>query len=73
MGVGPSPYSDLRTSVMQQRAEGERVATRVLAQGPHPGEWLGIAPTHKQMTITWGSDVLPRDRSSSGYNAGSTH
>jgi len=59
LGAGLSPYSDLRTSVMQRRAEGEGVATRILALGPHAGERPGIAPTHTQVTIIGLSDVLP--------------
>lgn len=45
-------YADLRITVEQQIAEGEWVATRITARGTHLGEWLGIAPTHKPVTIT---------------------
>jgi len=45
-------YPDLRVSVVQQIAEGEWVATRVVGQGTHGGEWMGIAPTHKRVTIS---------------------
>jgi predicted ester cyclase len=45
-------YPDLHVSVMQQIAEGEWVATRVLGRGTHAGEWLGIAPTHKAVAIS---------------------
>jgi predicted ester cyclase len=45
-------YPDLRVSVVQQIAEGEWVATRVLGQGTHEGEWLGMMPTHKLVTIS---------------------
>ena len=45
-------YADLRITVDQQIAEGEWVATRITARGTHLGEWLGISPTHKPVTIT---------------------
>ncbi|MBI2875121.1 MAG: ester cyclase [Firmicutes bacterium] len=45
-------YPDLHLTVEQQIAEGEWVATRVTARGTHLGEWLGMRPTGKQVTIT---------------------
>lgn len=45
-------YADLQITIEQQIAEGEWVATRITARGTHLGEWLGIAPTHKPVTIT---------------------
>ena len=44
-------YPDLRLTVEQQIAEGEWVVTRVLMQGTHRGEWLGIQPTGREVTI----------------------
>jgi predicted ester cyclase len=45
-------YADLQITIEQQIAEGEWVATRITAQGTHLGEWLGIAPTNRPVTIT---------------------
>ena len=45
-------YADLQITIEQQIAEGEWVATRITARGTHFGEWLGIAPTNKPVTIT---------------------
>ncbi len=35
-----------------QIAEGDRVVTRWTARGTHKGEWMGIAPTGKPVTVT---------------------
>ena len=47
-----SVYPDLRVSIVRQVAEGEWVATAVLAEGTHVGEWLGMAPTGKVLTFS---------------------
>ena len=44
-------YPDLRLSIQQQIAEGEWVATQVLATGTHRGGWLGMKPTGKVLAM----------------------
>ncbi|MFH1467662.1 MAG: ester cyclase [Pseudomonadota bacterium] len=45
-------YPDLRILVGLQIAEGEWVATCIVAQGTHEGRWLDIEPTHKPVSFT---------------------
>lgn len=45
-------YPDLRVTVEDQLAEGDRVATRWTARGTHQGELLGIPATGKETTVT---------------------
>lgn len=42
-------YPNLRITVERQIAEGEWVATCITAKGTHQGEWIGIAPTGRQV------------------------
>ena len=44
-------YPDLIVTVERQIAEGDRVATQIVARGTHQGGWLGIAPTGRPVTI----------------------
>lgn len=46
-----STYPDLRLTIQRQVAEGEWVATQVLATGTHSGEWLGMTPTGKVLVM----------------------
>ena len=46
-----STYPDLRVTVEAQIAEGDFVATLVVARGTHKGKWLGIEPTNKPITF----------------------
>ena len=45
-------FPDLRVTIEDQIAEGDKVVTRVRFQGTHQGEVLGIAPTGKHVTYT---------------------
>jgi steroid delta-isomerase-like uncharacterized protein len=45
-------FPDLRATVEEQIAEGDKVLTRWSARGTHEGELLGIPPTGKQSTVT---------------------
>lgn len=47
-----SVYPDLHLTIVHQVAEGEWVATAVLATGTHAGEWLGMSPTGKVLTFS---------------------
>lgn len=42
-------FPDLKVTIEQQVAEGELVCTHAWFEGTHTGEWLGIAPTGKQV------------------------
>lgn len=43
--------SDLRVSIEDIAAEGDRVAVRTVWRGVHMGEFRGIAPTNKPVTF----------------------
>ncbi|MDX1623108.1 MAG: ester cyclase [Gemmatimonadota bacterium] len=45
-------YPDLELEIERQIAEGEWVATVVIARGTHEGEWAGIAPTGQALEFT---------------------
>lgn len=45
-------YPDLYLSIDRQIAEGEWVATCITAKGTHKGEWMGIAPTGREVAYT---------------------
>lgn len=47
-----SVYADLRITIQRQIAEGEWVATAIVAEGTHAGEWLGMAPSGKRLVFT---------------------
>ena len=52
MGEFRSAFPDFHTTIEDQIAEGDRVATRWTMRGTHEGEFRGIAPTGKQITVT---------------------
>ncbi len=45
-------FPDLRITINDQIAEGDKVVTRWTATGTHKGELMGIAPTGKRATVT---------------------
>jgi predicted ester cyclase len=45
-------FSDISITVEDQIAEGDKVVSRWTIRGTHKGEYMGIAPTGKQVTIT---------------------
>jgi len=47
-----SVYPDLYLSIGRQIAEGDLVATEIVATGTHAGEWIGIRPTGKRLVFT---------------------
>jgi steroid delta-isomerase-like uncharacterized protein len=47
-----SAISDLRITLEEDIAEGDKVVSRWRAQGTHQGELMGIAPTGNQVIIT---------------------
>lgn len=44
-------FPDLRVTIYDQTAEGEKVVTRKMFQATHQGEFAGILPTNKDVTI----------------------
>ena len=44
-------FPDLKFSVEQMVASGERVASHLIMQGTQTGTWMGIAPSGKQISI----------------------
>lgn len=47
-----SVYGDLRIRVVRQIAEGDLVATEIVATGTHSGAWLGMRPTGRALQFT---------------------
>jgi predicted ester cyclase len=45
-------FPDLRVTIEDQVAEGDKVATRWTVRGTHRGEMMGAAPTGNQVTFT---------------------
>lgn len=45
-------FPDLRVTIEDQIAEGDKVASRFTMRGTHKGEFMGIAPTGRQVTFT---------------------
>ena len=49
-------FPDVRITINDQIAEGDKVVTRWTATGTHKGQLMGIAPTNKHATVT-GVDI----------------
>ena len=47
-----SAFPDFHSTLEDMFAEGDKVVQRFTARGTHKGEWMGIAPTGKQMAIS---------------------
>lgn len=45
-------FADMKCTVEDMVAEGDKVAVRWTWSGKHTGEYMGIAPTGKQVTMT---------------------
>jgi predicted ester cyclase len=45
-------FGDVHCTIEDMVAEGDKVAVRWSWRGTHKGEYMGIAPTGKEMTIT---------------------
>ena len=52
VGYYRNAFPDLRFTLEEVRAAGDRVVARWKAQGTHKGELMGIPPTKKQVAIT---------------------
>jgi len=44
-------FSDFKHEVLDQVAEGDKVVTRIKASGKHTGDFLGIPPTNRDVTM----------------------
>ena len=49
-------FPDVRLTINDQIADGDKVVTRWTATGTHKGQLMGIAPTNKHATVT-GVDI----------------
>ena len=47
-----SGFPDIRLTIDDMVAEGDKVAMRLTARGTHKGDLMGIAPTGKQVTMS---------------------
>jgi predicted ester cyclase len=45
-------FGDIDMTFEDQIAEGDKVVTRFITRCTHKGEWMGVQPTGKQITIT---------------------
>lgn len=52
IGAYRAGFPDLRITIEDQIAEGNRVVTRWSAKGTNQGEMMGMPPTGKQATVT---------------------
>jgi steroid delta-isomerase-like uncharacterized protein len=50
-------FPDMRITVESQLSEGERVANHIIMIGTHQGEFQGIPPTGKYVTVT-GTNIM---------------
>jgi predicted ester cyclase len=50
-------FPDMRLTVEDMIAEGDKVVSRVSVRGTHTGEFQGLAPTHKPVTVS-GIDIV---------------
>ncbi len=46
-----SAFPDFHSTLEDMFAEGDKVVQRFTARGTHKGEWMGIAPTGKQISM----------------------
>jgi steroid delta-isomerase-like uncharacterized protein len=47
-----SAFPDIEIEIMQQVAEGDRIATYIISQGTHSGSFYGIPPTGKHISTS---------------------
>lgn len=52
MAMYSAAFSDVRITIEDQIAEGDKVVTRLSTRLTHTGEFMGIAPTGKQVAVT---------------------
>jgi len=54
-------FSDIKTIVEDQIAEGDKVASRIAMHCTHTGEYHGVPPTNKRIVITYTDITLIQD------------
>jgi len=52
LGMSHNSFPDLKITVEDQIAEGDKVVTRWTARATHKGSFIGIEPTGKTLTLT---------------------
>jgi len=52
MSMIATAFSDTRTTIEDQVAEGDKVVTRITWRGIHSGNFQGLPPTGKQIAMT---------------------
>ena len=57
VGMFRSAFPDLNVTADDVIAEGDKVVARTTMRGTHRGEFMGIAPTNKQVTVS-GMDMV---------------
>ena len=55
-------FPDLRVSILDQIAEGDKVTTRKEIHGTHTGTFFGVAPSNKKVVIKVIDIIRLRDR-----------
>ena len=45
-------YPDLTIKILRQHTDGDFVISEIIMEGTHRGEWLGIKPSGKKLSIT---------------------
>ena len=50
--MNQAAFSDFRITIEDMIAEGDKVALRFKHGGTHKGEFMGVAPTGKEVTVT---------------------
>jgi len=51
LGMFRAAFSDFHATIEDMIAEGDKVVARLTITGTHKGEFMGIAPTGKQVTV----------------------
>ncbi len=52
IGMMRAAFPDLHSTIEDLIAEGDKVVLRATTRGTHKGEFMGIPPTGKQVTVT---------------------
>ena len=52
IGMMRAAFPDLHSTIEDVIAEGDKVVLRATTRGTHKGEFMGIPPTGKQVTVT---------------------
>jgi predicted ester cyclase len=64
-------FPDIRAEILDQIAEGDKVTTRKVLRGTHTGDFMGIAPTGREVSINVIDIIRLRDGKYAGHWAAS--